>query len=348
MASYKPFKALVSYLGGKRKLVPEIFKHIPSAEEAPVFADGFSGGCSVSLFAKARGHRVLANDLSQRSYIPAKALIENNHVKIEEEDLVKLFRPQNHDGFITKHYAPRIFTTKLATFLDNAFENIKSMPEYKQFLMRHLLIKFIMSTKPFGHMTMGAKSIESLDKGQYEDGLKKRSYSKSNLRQVHNPIGTLREIKDKINYAVCDNGQENKAFCSDIFNFIENIQADVIYFDPPYADTVSYEESYNILDNILKGKKEKPAVSVFTKADAMVFLDKLFSKSTHIKDWVISMGQPDANKGIKPEELLKLVRKYKPTASYRVVDHTWAVGNSDKKGRKDAVEYIIFTYQNVK
>jgi len=341
---YKPFKALVSYLGGKRKLVPEIFKHVPDSSEAPVFADGFMGGCSVSLFAKARGHTVLANDLSVRSFIPAKALIENNIHFIEEEDILKLFIPIESENFILKTYTPKVFTRKIARFLDTAFENIKVMPEHKQWLMKLLMIKFIMSTKPFGHMTMGAKSVESLDQGQYEDGLKKRSYSKNNLRQVHNPAVFLRELADRINYAVCDNGNQNKVHHSDVFEFVKNIKADIIYFDPPYADTVSYEESYVILDNILKGRKDKPEVSVFTKKDALEFIDKLCKASTHIKHWIISMGQPDPSRGISPDELLKVVRKYKPKAEYRILDHKWSVDNAGSKKKKDVVEYMIFTY----
>ncbi len=344
ISMYKPFKALVSYLGGKRKLVPEIFKHVPSSVDAPVFADGFVGGCSVSLFAKARGHIVLANDLSVRSFIPAKALIENNTILIEEEDILKLFVPVKTDDFILSTYTPKVFTRKIARFLDIAFENIKTMPEHKQWIMKLLLIKFIMSTKPFGHMTMGAKSIESLDQGQYEDGLKKRSYAKNNLRQVHNPAIFLRELASRINYAVCDNGNENRVYQGDVFDFVKNIKADVIYLDPPYADTVSYEESYVILDNILKGRKDKPVVSVFTKKDALEFIDKLCKASTHIKDWIISMGQPDPSRGISPEELLKVVRKYKPKAEYRILDHSWSVDNSNSKKKKDVVEYIIYTH----
>lgn len=342
---YKPFKALVSYLGGKRKLVPEIFKHVPDSTEAPVFADGFMGGCSVSLFAKARGHRVLCNDLSIRSVIPAKALIENSSHKITEEDILKLFEPVKTDNFILNTYTPKVFTKKIATFLDQAFENIKTMPEYKQNLMRLLLIKFIMSTKPFGHMTMGAKSVESLDQGQYEAGLKKRSYSKNNLRQVHNPAVFLREVAERINYAICDNGQENKAHHGDVFDFVNSVKADIIYFDPLYADTASYEESYNILDNILKGKKEKPEVSVFTKKDALEFLDKLCKSSTHIKHWIISMGQPDPTRGVSPEELLKIVQKYKPHAQCRTLQHNWTINNAPSKKKKDIVEYMIYTYE---
>jgi len=296
------------------------------------------------MFAKAKGHRGLANDLSIRSVIPGRALIENSQHRIEDEDILKLFTPNKNDGFVLKNYSPKVFTRKTAEFLDMAFENIKAMPDYKKDLMKHMLIKFIMSTKPFGHMTMGAKSVESLDAGRFEEGLKKRSYSKNNLRQVTHPSSFLKILAERINYAICDNGQENEVYNMDIFAFIGSIEADILYMDPPYADTASYEESYCILDNILKGRKDKPDVSVFTKKDALDFIDKMLSKSKHIKHWIISMGQPDPTRGILPDELLKIVRKYKPKAEYRKLQHTWTINNAPSAKKKDMVEYIIYTY----
>ena len=56
---WKRLQALPPYLGGKRKLMGRIFKHLPGPTEAPVFIDAFLGGGSVSLMAKARGYRVI-------------------------------------------------------------------------------------------------------------------------------------------------------------------------------------------------------------------------------------------------------------------------------------------------
>ncbi len=75
-------KALPPYFGGKRRLLGRIFKQMPKPEEAPVLVDAFLGGGSVSLFGKARGYRVIANDIAYRSSIVGKALIENDHVTL--------------------------------------------------------------------------------------------------------------------------------------------------------------------------------------------------------------------------------------------------------------------------
>lgn len=102
---------------------------------------------------------------------------------------------------------------------------------------------------------------------------------------------------------------------------------------------------YNVLDEILHGKKIKPSVSVFTKKDAIDFQDKLFAASTHIKHWVISMGQTNSKTGISPDELLKIVQKYKKHAKMRVLKHKWMINNMVKKKQSENVEYIIYTYE---
>ena len=202
-----------------------------------------------------------------------------------------------------------------------------------------------MGTRPFGHFSVTKGSTE-LEKGKYDEALKSRLYINQNLRQIQNPIRYLRSCVKKINSGVFDNGQKNKVTRGDVFDFLKGLKADVIYFDPPYADTTSYEEFYNILDNILSGKKEKPEVSVFTKEGATQFLDSMFGASKHIKDWVISMGQSSEKDGIKPEELLAIVRKYKPHAQVRTLDHRWTLSNTSKHNKKENVEFMIYTYQD--
>ena len=75
-------KALPPYLGGKRKLLGHIFKHLPGPIDAPVFIDAFLGGGSVSLGAKAQGFRVIATDIAERSIVVGQALIETNRVRL--------------------------------------------------------------------------------------------------------------------------------------------------------------------------------------------------------------------------------------------------------------------------
>jgi len=112
---FSKFQSLPSYFGGKRKLVKYIFKPIKKKEG--VFIDAFLGGGSVSLYAKAKGYKVIANDIAFRSLIIGKAIISNNSVKLESEDLARLFFKTKHDNFIKNNYCPKVFTTKIAIAL---------------------------------------------------------------------------------------------------------------------------------------------------------------------------------------------------------------------------------------
>lgn len=38
----------------------------------------------------------------------------------------------------------------------------------------------------------------------------------------------------------------------DVFDFLPEIQGDILYLDPPYPGTSSYEETYRILDLLLE------------------------------------------------------------------------------------------------
>ena len=70
--------ALFPYLGGKRRLSPTIFREIdrvlPREHWAGrTFLDGFLGGGSVSLYAKAQGFSVISTDIAARSIVIGRA-----------------------------------------------------------------------------------------------------------------------------------------------------------------------------------------------------------------------------------------------------------------------------------
>src|SRR5881397_3020995 len=86
--------SLPPYLGGKRRLCPLIFREIDRLVPRRLWArltflDGFLGGGSVSLYAKAQGFRVVATDIAERAMVIGRALIENSRVRLTREDVVR-------------------------------------------------------------------------------------------------------------------------------------------------------------------------------------------------------------------------------------------------------------------
>jgi len=118
MSRLTMFNALPSYLGGKRRLIGAIFKNLPPPGESTTFVDAFLGGGSVSLYAKARGYRVICNDVAERSFAVGKALIENDHAKLTKDDLVKFSALPKGAGYVEKNLSPDVFPVEHGRFLD--------------------------------------------------------------------------------------------------------------------------------------------------------------------------------------------------------------------------------------
>src|SRR5437867_12796944 len=118
------WSALPPYLGGKRRLCPLIFREVDRvlprrAWRDLAFLDGFLGGGSVSLYAKAQGFKVVATDIAERSITIGRALIENSRVRLMREDVLRLAAPSDvAPGRIERDYAPSTFTREQARFLD--------------------------------------------------------------------------------------------------------------------------------------------------------------------------------------------------------------------------------------
>ena len=153
----KIFKALPAYLGGKRRLLGDIFKTLPLPDKAPVFVDPFLGGGAVSLYAKARGYRVMCNDIAERSYIVGKALIENSTVRLDHDDLVRLAVPTEEVGYAESELAPEVFPAAHAHYLDLVLANARPLGHAKQSLARLMVIKHALRLRPMGNF--GARTI---------------------------------------------------------------------------------------------------------------------------------------------------------------------------------------------
>jgi hypothetical protein len=331
-------RALPPYLGGKRRLLGQIFKHLPPPTIAPVFIDAFLGGGSVSLMAKARGYRVISNDIALRSYIVGKALIENSRVKLENSDLVRLFtEPGNATDFIKANFSPGVLTTTNAEFLDRAFSHVVEFNGAKGRLIQLLLIKYIIGLRPVGNF--GARTIIR----QVQD----RQWEEINPNFLRNaaigniclhPLQILERLRINVNRGVFDNGRGNLVFQKDVFEFLSEIdQADIIYLDPPYAGTSSYERSLKDLDSIIAGKLIKPQVSVFSSKKAMEFIERLFAACQRFPIWAISYG----NAKINLNDLTALVGKFKHDVIAQEFEYAHLAGLSGEKLRKRDKEYLI-------
>ena len=245
----KMFKALPAYFGGKRKLCPTIFSEIhkcfPRDEwSKATFVDAFLGGGAVSLYAKAQGLKVKANDAAERSYIAGMALIANNDTLLTGVDIHKLFLPtKENKHLIEKECVPDVFTEMHARFLDNAF------PNAKRYIDKYLLLKYIFHLRPYSKFSSPNAFNRPMSEGRYDEI--KNTYTGAISNNLTTPLRILEEESDKINDGIFSNGYTNEVYKQDVFDFIDSIEGEILYLDPPYAGTLSYESEYGILDKIL-------------------------------------------------------------------------------------------------
>ncbi len=331
------FKALPPYFGGKRRLIGQIFKHLPGPKDARTFVDAFLGGGSVSLFAKARGYRVMCNDNALRSHIVGKALIENDRLTLTSADVTRLFTENgNESRFIEEQFAPDVVTTPHAKFLDGAFENARVAPGVKKWLLLLLLVKYVLRMRPMSNF--GAKRIvNQAEEGQW--GAMNPSFARDVLTRglACHPKTVAETLRSQINRGIFSNGQTNEAHQLDVFEFLEQVDGDVLYIDPPYGGTSAYETALRPLDSMLEGRILKPEPSVFSRKGALGALERLFVAARRFPIWVLSYG----NQEVELEALVRIVGRFKSVVSAEEFRYTHLTGLSGDEHREKNREFLV-------
>jgi len=300
----KMFNALLPYYGNKRKLCPIIFSHISKYLPREkwyksVFIDAFLGSGAMSLYAKAQGFRIICNDIAERSYIAGKTLIENNQIKLTSEDVGMLFfKHKGNTRLIENEFVPNVFTRRHALFLDNAFANTKRAID------KYLLLKYIFCIRPYSKFSSPNAFNKPMEEGRFDEI--KRTYTRHIKDNLKTPLAILKIEKKRINRGIFTNGLRNEVYKKDVFNFIDSASGDILYLDPPYAGTLSYESEYEVLDKILGDTEPK---SRFSAIDGMDLLDTLLAGSSKFPLWVMSFGNAGGKNDLN--KLISIVSKYR-------------------------------------
>ncbi|MCL4552520.1 MAG: DNA adenine methylase [Candidatus Marsarchaeota archaeon] len=277
-------KYITNYIGSKQKLVDWIWKHTPEGVSSVL--DAFSGSAVVAYMYKTKGLRVIANDRLRYSYHAARAIVENNSVRITDDELASLLAENPKAGtFVQDNFKGLFFANGVHSVIDSIRANADNLSGFKQDIALFALGKTCMSGKGgFGHFS------SSTDYGKRQD--------------------TPEEFKDRfvsnvarINALVFDNGKECKAYNKDINAILPEVKVDLAYFDPPYAtefSTTNYEKSYHFIEGLMThwdgltinqdSKTHHYATDhkTVTKGNANEFFGTFLAAAKHIPNWLIS------------------------------------------------------------
>ncbi|MEP7027687.1 MAG: DNA adenine methylase [Candidatus Eisenbacteria bacterium] len=323
------WSALPPYLGGKRRLCPLIFREVDRIVPrrhwpTMTFLDGFLGGGSVSLYAKAQGFRVVATDVALRSIAVGDALIANSRVRLTREEILKLAQdPGGQAAAIELHYSPGTFTREQSRFFDRALALADQTADpSKAALYRLLAIRVALLAHPMSQVRAG--TIHRLTTGEYESITESCLTHYVDGMRLTQP-GRLWELAQQINAGVF--AGTATVLRQSVVEALPAIQADVAYFDPPYPGVMSYEKEYRVIDAILEGSVRP--TSPFTAKDGASMIDGLLERAQHVPVWLLSLG--NAVVGIDELES-KMARFGRRTKAIEIAyQHIPAVATAEKK-----------------
>ena len=228
-------KYITNYIGSKQKLVDWIWKHTP--EGVGTVLDAFSGSAVVAYMYKTKGLQVIANDRLRYCHHAAKAIIENNSVRLSEDEIEALLADNAKAGsFVQENFKGIFFAKGVHALIDTIRANCDKLSGFKKDIALFGLGKTCMSGKGgFGHFS------SSTDYGRRQD-------TPDEFKD------RLRKNLQRINALVFDNDKENKAYRQDINDLLPKAKADLAYFDPPYAtefSTTNYERAYHFVEGLM-------------------------------------------------------------------------------------------------
>ncbi len=328
-------KYITNFIGSKQKLVDWIWGNTP--EDAKSVFDAFSGSSVVGYMYKTKGLQVFSNDRLSYCYHAARAIVENNNVRLSEKEIESLLKDHNSDAgtFIQKTFHGIFFHNDVLALLDVLRANIDALSGTKKSMALFALGKTCMSGGGFGHFSSTTKG------GQ-------RNYT------VDSYIEHYRDNLLRINALVFDNGKENKAFNGDIVEIAPKVKADLVYFDPPYAtefSSTNYEKYYHFVEGLMDYWKDKEIDHTkkirnykiedlgVTPVTAKQFFTDFLTASKHIPNWLISYRD---NAYPTESEIKSIVADLGKDSRMKSKDHKYQLAGKNRQGDPSNAKERLF------
>ena len=287
----------------------------------------------MSLWGKALGYSVVANDVAVRSEAVGRAFIENDSATLSDEDVLLVMEADASEWYLPPVKALP-WPDKARALLAQCAKVAESYEDpTKKYLMRALLIKVATRIAMWGEVdSSGGLRIRE----ERWDEIP-ASQSGRNLEPFVQPKRELVNCARAMRNGVFGNGQVNTMSCEDVLAFIARTEGDVAYLDPPYPGTKTYERTYWTLDSIMENRELRQTTSRFSKTDGWKFLGDVFDAAEHIPVWVLSLG----NESVDEEPLIELMKARRRKVEAEVLEYAHLQSKATAAKTEGNKEFII-------
>jgi len=225
------------FMGSKQRLLGHI-ADVAARSDRRTFVDAFSGSGCVAHHMKARGYRVITNDVLAFAFHWARAAVENGTVTLSGDDCDLLLAPDSVAGtFIADTFADLYFTDEENALLDAFSANVAALTDpYRQSLAYAAMTRACLKRRPRGVFTYVGM--------RYDDG---RADLRTSLADH------FRASAAAWNAAVFDNGLTHEARHGSATSLLVD-EPSLVYVDPPYFSTRSdndYTRRYHFLEGLV-------------------------------------------------------------------------------------------------
>ena len=241
------------YQGSKRKIVPWLWECFRELDFTSVL-DAFGGTGSVSYLLKKMGKKVTYNDLLHFNHQIGLALIENDEVTLQDEDVAFVLTPSRTEtpSFVRDTFKGVYFTNKENAWIDTVIARINQTKaptnqlRYKQALLNYALFQSCLIKRPFNlfhrrnlYLRLADVEREFGNKVSWD-----RPFSE------HFAVFCLEASK-----SVFEGKNPCQALQGDVLD-LPKAHYDLVYIDPPYLSTrgtnesADYRRCYHFLEGI--------------------------------------------------------------------------------------------------
>ena len=223
------------YIGSKHKLVSWIFSIISKECKGNIFADIFAGTGVVSAVAAKHFDKIILNDFLYSNYAIYKAFFGTGHW--DRDKINNIIRDYNNingedldDNYFSENFGGKYFSkrsAKIIGFIRNNIEENKDKLTEREYYI--LLSSLLYSADKIANTV-----------GHYDAYFKKEFIEDNFFMKPIDPT----QVKHV------------EIFREDANLLAKQIQADIVYIDPPY-NSRQYSRFYHVLETLIKWDKPK-------------------------------------------------------------------------------------------